>query len=45
MLNTDTMVVPINWYLGDYAFNPDTLPNFTHGPMFLVPWEQITVTK
>jgi oligopeptide transport system substrate-binding protein len=45
LLNTDTMVVPINWYLGDYAFNPDTVPNFGHGPMFLIPWERITVTK
>jgi ABC-type oligopeptide transport system substrate-binding subunit len=45
LLNTDTMVVPINWYLGDYAFNPETVANFGHGPMFLIPWERITVTK
>ena len=39
------MAVPINWYLGDYAYNPDTLQNFGQSPMWLIRWEQITVTK
>lgn len=45
LLNTDVMAVPINWYLGDYVFNPDNLEGFGHGPMFQIRWEQVIVTK
>jgi oligopeptide transport system substrate-binding protein len=45
LLNQEVAVIPINWYLGDYAFNPDTLEGFGHGSDFLIKWEQVTVTK
>ena len=35
-------VVPINWYLGDYAYNPEVLQGFGQNPLALIPWEQIT---
>ena len=38
--------IPINWYLGDYAFNPEAVANFSHSRRLgLIPWEQLTVTK
>jgi oligopeptide transport system substrate-binding protein len=43
LLNTDIMAVPINWFLGDLAWNPDQLEGFSQNVIGLVPWEQITV--
>ena len=45
LLNQEVAVIPINWYLGDYAYNPETLEGFGHGSDFLIKWEQVTVTK
>ena len=39
-------MIPINWYLGDYAFNPETSAELhARRPIGLIQWEQITVTK
>ena len=45
LLNEDVGVVPINWYLGDYAYNPEVLEGFGQNPLALITWEQITVTR
>jgi ABC-type oligopeptide transport system substrate-binding subunit len=45
LLNQDVGVVPINWYLGDYAFNPEVLQGFGQNPLALINWEQITITR
>ena len=45
LLNEEVGVIPINWYLGDYAFNPEALGDFHQTPFGLINWEQITVTK
>ena len=45
LLNQEVAVIPINWYLGDYAYNPETLEGFGHGSDFLIKWEQVTVNK
>jgi oligopeptide transport system substrate-binding protein len=45
LLNHDVGVVPINWYLGDYAYNAEALEGFTQNPLRLVNWEQITITR
>ena len=45
LLNQDVGAVPINWYLGDYAYDPDTLSGFGQNPLALIMWEQITVTR
>ncbi len=43
LLNQDVATVPINWYVGDLAWNPDALDGFSQTVIGLVPWEQITV--
>ena len=45
LLNQDVGVVPINWYLGDYAYNPDVLQGFGQNPLALITWEQTTITR
>jgi ABC-type oligopeptide transport system substrate-binding subunit len=45
LLNDDVGVVPINWYLGDYAYDDEVLSGFTQNPLRLIPWEQITVER
>ena len=39
-------MIPINWFLGDYAYNPEALEGFGHGVRLpLIKWEQVTVNK
>ncbi len=45
LLNEEVGVIPINWYLGDYAYNPEALGDFHQTPFGLINWEQIVVTK
>ena len=45
LLNQRVDVIPINWYLGDYAFNSEVVANFTQSPLGLIPWEELTVTR
>jgi ABC-type oligopeptide transport system substrate-binding subunit len=45
LLNQQVGVIPINWYVGDYAYNPETLEGFGHDASWLVKWEQIVVNK
>ncbi len=45
LLNQDVMAVPINWYLGDYAFDAEKLVGFGQTPGGLVLWERIVVTE
>jgi ABC-type oligopeptide transport system substrate-binding subunit len=43
LLNDDVMAVPINWYLGDYAYDRDKIAAFPQTNLGLVMWEQITL--
>ena len=45
LLNEEVGVIPINWYLGDYAFNPETLAELPRSRLRPDLLEQITVTK
>jgi ABC-type oligopeptide transport system substrate-binding subunit len=45
LLNEQVGVIPINWYLGDYAYDPDVLTGFGQTPGGLIYWEQISVTR
>lgn len=45
LLNDDVQVIPINWYRGDYVYNPDTVTNFPQTNLGLILWEQVTVDK
>lgn len=42
LLNEDTMVIPINWYRGDYAFDQDEWEGFEQTNGGLIYWERIT---
>jgi ABC-type oligopeptide transport system substrate-binding subunit len=41
LLNEDIGVVPINWYLGDYVYNPETVARFPQTNLGLIQWEQV----
>ena len=45
LLNDDVMAVPINWNLGDYAYDTEVLQGFGQSSLGLIPWEQITVAR
>ena len=45
LLNDDIGVIPINWYRGDYVYNPKTVSNFPQTNLGLILWEQVAVTK
>jgi len=41
LLNEDIAVIPINWYLGDYVYNPEKIANFPQTTLGLILWEQV----
>lgn len=43
LLNQETMVIPINWYRGDYVYNPEKIANFPQTNFGLILWEQVTL--
>jgi ABC-type transport system substrate-binding protein len=43
LLNDDIGAVPLNWYVGDYVYNPETVTNFPQNPMGIVSYEQVTM--
>ena len=43
LLNEAIAVIPINWYVGDYVYNPDKVANFPQSGLGLVAWEQIAL--
>jgi oligopeptide transport system substrate-binding protein len=45
LLNEDVATVPINWYQGDYVYNPETVTNFPQSNLGLIAWELVTVSK
>ena len=44
LLNEEVGVIPINWYRGDYVYNPDKVTNFPQSPVGIVSYEKVTVT-
>jgi len=44
LLNEEIGVVPINWYLGDYAYNED-LVGFTQTSFGLINWEKVSLAS
>ena len=44
LLNEDIGVIPINWYLGDYAYNDEKISNFPQTKLGIVLWEQLTLS-
>jgi ABC-type transport system substrate-binding protein len=43
LLNDDIGVIPVNWYRGDYVYNPEKVTNFPQSVLGLIQWEQVTV--
>ncbi len=41
LLNEDVGVIPVNWYVGDYVYNPDTVAKFPQTSLGLILWEQV----
>jgi oligopeptide transport system substrate-binding protein len=41
LLNEDVGVVPINWRVGDYAYNDEKVAEFPQNQLSLVAWERI----
>ena len=44
LLNEDIGVVPMNWYLGDYAYS-DEIASFPQTNFGLVLWEQVAFAE
>jgi oligopeptide transport system substrate-binding protein len=43
LLNTDVMVVPLNWYVGDQAWDEEQVSGFVVDPLGLVHYESVVV--
>jgi oligopeptide transport system substrate-binding protein len=43
VLLEDAVVIPLNWYTGDYAYNGDTVGGFDQSNLGLIPYEQVFV--
>ena len=45
LLNEDVGVIPINWYRGDYVYNPEKVTSFPQSPVGIIAYEKVTVTS
>jgi ABC-type transport system substrate-binding protein len=45
LVNEDIGTIPLLFYRGDYAFNPERLQGFQQTALGLIPWEQILITE
>jgi ABC-type oligopeptide transport system substrate-binding subunit len=43
LLNDDVAVIPVNWYVGDYVYNPEKIANFPQTAGGLILWEQVSL--
>ena len=43
LLNDTTGTIPINWYLGEYVYNPETISNLEQNPDLHIEWETVAV--
>jgi oligopeptide transport system substrate-binding protein len=44
LLNDDIGAIPINWYLGEYVFNPDEVASLPQEPSLHIEWEKVSLT-
>jgi ABC-type oligopeptide transport system substrate-binding subunit len=44
LLNDDIGTVPINWYLGEWVYNPDEVANLEMNPDLHIEWETVSLT-
>ena len=43
LLNEKLGVIPVNWYKGDYVYNPETVANFPQSTLGLILWENVSL--
>jgi oligopeptide transport system substrate-binding protein len=44
LLNDDIGTIPINWYRGEYVYNPDEVANLVQNPDLHIEWETVSLT-
>jgi ABC-type transport system substrate-binding protein len=44
LLNEDIGTIPINWYLGEWVYNPDEVANLEMTPDLHIEWETVSLT-
>ncbi len=44
LLNDTIGTIPINWYRGDYVFNPDEVANLVQDPDLHIEWETVSLS-
>jgi ABC-type oligopeptide transport system substrate-binding subunit len=44
LLNDTIGTIPINWYLGEYVYNPDEVANLVQDPDLHIEWETVSLT-
>jgi oligopeptide transport system substrate-binding protein len=44
LLNDDIGTIPINWYRGEYVYNPDEVANLQQDPDLHIEWETVSLT-
>ena len=45
LVNADIGTIPLLFYRGDYAYNPERLEGFAQSALGLIAWEQITILE
>ncbi|MGH9229613.1 MAG: hypothetical protein ACRD07_12985, partial [Acidimicrobiales bacterium] len=45
LLNEEIGTIPINWYLGQYVYNPDEVANLHQNPDLHIEWETVALTN
>ncbi len=45
LLNDDIGTIPINWYLGQYAYDPDVVANLVQQPSLHIEWETVALAN
>jgi ABC-type transport system substrate-binding protein len=45
LLNDDIGTIPINWYLGQYAYDPDVVANLVQQPSLHIVWETVALAN
>jgi oligopeptide transport system substrate-binding protein len=45
LLNDDIGTIPINWYLGEYAYDPEVVANLEQQPSLHIEWETVALAN
>ena len=45
LLNDEIMAIPLNFYRGDYVYDPERVANFLQNNLGLILWEQVQLAE